>query len=262
MASETESQFWESLWEELGSSGTNNVSPAECNTEVGRSSTEVALLVLTYLCQACSAGIEPMSRPTKNPEFTDFTDRRYDNSTHNLGVWDINFDLQDYMDVFCDPYTADDLSEGETKHHELNTEILTDTAISTQATSFLVAWDTNRSTEMQACNVTLPLSSCQSNLPAIPSTSFVGPNSLPSLSSTVSLGKRPNRSFEDTMPGYSCFDQWIDSPAPSSKRAKPSTVQQKRPKKKRTTSVCLRCRTYKLSVSGDEIRRQSYLIII
>jgi hypothetical protein len=75
----------------------------------------------------------------------------------------------------------------------------------------------------------------------------------PSRLATIISSKPTKRTLKETIPGYQCFSQWLetpDSPAPPPKRANVITSAERRGRQDlKEKGSCLRCRMYKLKVN-------------
>jgi hypothetical protein len=70
---------------------------------------------------------------------------------------------------------------------------------------------------------------------------------IPSLAN-ITTRRTVKHRIEDTIPGYMCFEEWVQPP---SKRIKHLMSQRKTKREDKKEPVCLRCRIYKLGVSFD-----------
>jgi hypothetical protein len=99
--------------------------------------------------------------------------------------------------------------------------------------------------------------SSEARFPVVSFPSFGNPTTSSALpqspkTSEVIPKKRLKRSFEESIPGFQCFSQWVQVPpaASAQKPAGATTVMQRKKRQKvKEKGACLRCRMYKLSVS-------------
>jgi hypothetical protein len=199
---------------------------------------------------------------TRDSEFIDINSHHYTENVDSFELSNFDFDFQEY--VAWDPAEDNDASMKDlnldklTAPQPLDLDHVSDSIQNTPCSSLLA---TEYPTETRSCSSFLSLGATKLNVISSDMSSGIlyAPEPKPHLPNATSQ-KVMKRSLEDTIPGFSCFDQWIESPLPSSKRIKSSTIQRKTRLHKKKSTVCLRCRMYKLRVSADKTLERLALV--